>query len=267
MESIYNNPYLPSAAPILDIIPETEMEKTFRVQAEVSANFGQFLEISLPGFGEAAISLSDIGDDWLDLTIRKTGRLTSRIHELNKGDYLYWRGPYGQGFPLKRFINQHLVVIAGGTGLAPVRGIINYFHNRPEKILQLDIVAGFKKPSEVLFPDDLKRWEKTFNTLVTVDEACEPWSGCEGLVTKFIPDLEIGDLETTEALAVGPPIMIKFAVQELVKQGVFEDRIWVSLERRMHCGLGKCGHCKIEDKYICQDGPVFNWSQAKALKD
>ena len=124
------NPYLPHPALILAICPESEKEKTYRIQAPVSADFGQFLEISLPGFGEAPLSMSDIGDNWVDLTIRKTGRLTSRIHELDTGDCLYWRGPYGRGFPIDRFTGGHVVIIAGGTGLAPVRGMVNYFRDR-----------------------------------------------------------------------------------------------------------------------------------------
>lgn len=267
MERTENNLYLPTRAPILDICSETGLEKTYRIQAEVSASYGQFLEISLPGFGEAPISLSDIGDNWVDLTIRNTGRLTSKIHELSPGDFLYWRGPYGRGFPLERFTNGHVVIIAGGTGLAPVRGIVNYFQSRQNDVRKLDILAGFKTPSEVICSKDLQKWEQNFNTIITVDDACEPWKGCEGVVTSFIPDLEIEDPDSTHAVAVGPPVMIKFAVQEFLQKGVCEDRIWVSQERRMHCGLGKCGHCKIEDKYVCLDGPVFNWAEAKDLKD
>mgnify|MGYP006279509541 CR=1 FL=1 len=267
MQSTGKNPYLPGPAPILTICPETEMENTYRIQAEVSADFGQFLEISLPGFGEAPISVSDIGDNWVDLTIRKTGRLTSRIHELQPGDCLYWRGPYGRGFPLERFAGGHLVIVAGGTGLAPVRGIINHFRDRRDSVGRLDILAGFKTPSGVICSGDIQSWEQTFHTIITVDDACEPWSGCEGMVTNFIPDLALENPESTHAVVVGPPVMLRFAVQELLKKGLSGDRIWISLERRMHCGLGKCGHCRIEDKYVCLDGPVFNWTEAKHLKD
>lgn len=267
MECAEKNPYLPHPAPIAAICPETELERTYRIQARVSADFGQFLEISLPGFGEAPISVSDIGDDWVDLTIRKAGRLTSRIHELHTGDYLYWRGPYGRGFPLDRFTGGHVVIIAGGTGLAPVRGVVNYFRDRRDRVRKLDILAGFKTPSGVICSGDIQSWEQCFNTIITVDDACEPWSGCEGLVTNFIPDLEIEDPESTHAVVVGPPVMLRFAVQELLSKGVFEDRIWISLERRMHCGLGKCGHCRIDGRYVCLDGPVFNWTDAKHLKD
>ena len=267
MEAMQENPYLPFAAPILDIYPETEMEKTYRIQARLSANFGQFLEISLPGYGEAPISLSDIGEDWVDLTIRNAGRLTSRIHQLNPGDHLYWRGPYGQGFPLENFTGGHIVIVAGGTGLAPLRGVINHFRSNQDSVRKLDILAGFKTPSEVVCSRDIENWEQCFNTVVTVDDACEPWDGCEGLVPNFIPGLDIREPENTRAIAVGPPVMIKYAVQELLNKGIFQDKIWVSMERRMHCGMGKCGHCKIEDKYVCLDGPVFNWSLAKNLKD
>jgi len=126
--------------------------------------------------------------------------------------------------------------------------MINYFRDRPERVRKLDVLAGFKTPSAVICSGDIQSCEQCFNTIITVDDACVPWSGCEGLVTNFIPDLEIGDPESTHAVVVGPPVMLRFAVQELLKKGLFEDRIWISLERSMHCGLGKCGHCRIEDR-------------------
>ena len=158
-------------------------------------------------------------------------------------------------------------MVAGGTGLSPVRGVVNYFAHHTEEALSTTLIAGFKSPKDVLFKDDFKFWNEQIKVIQTVDTAPTGYEGPVGMVTKYIPDLKFNDIENTAFICVGPPIMIKFTVMEILKLGVPEKNIWISHERKMCCGLGKCGHCKIGSTYICLDGPVFNYVDGKELID
>lgn len=177
------------------------------------------------------------------------------------------RGPYGNGFDIDIYKDKELVVVAGGTGLSPVRGVVDYFAKNTNETKGTTLITGFKSPKDMLFKDDLKRWNDSINLIVTVDSAEEGYTGNTGLVTKFIPDLDIKDKENVQIIVVGPPMMMKFTVMEFLKLGIKEENIWISQERKMCCGLGKCGHCKIDDTYICLDGPVFNYTKGKLLRD
>ena len=261
------NEYIPFLSEIKEVIKHTEIEYTFRMAFEGDVKPGQFFEVSLPKFGEAPISVSGIGDGIVDLTIRKVGKVTSEIFEQYEGDKLFMRGPYGNGFKLENYKAHEIVVVAGGTGLSPVRGIVQHFSKNPQDAKGFTLIAGFKSPEDMLFKSDFKEWEKSVNLIVTVDQAPEGYKGHTGLVTKFIPELEIKDREDVQVIVVGPPIMMKFAVQEFLKRGIKEENIWISQERKMCCGIGKCGHCKIDDTYICLDGPVFNYTKGKLLRD
>ena len=261
------NEYIPFLSEIKEVIKHTEIEYTFRMTFEGDVKPGQFFEVSLPKFGEAPISVSGIGEGTVDLTIRKVGKVTGEIFEKYEGDKLFMRGPYGNGFELENYKGHEIVVVAGGTGLSPVRGIVQHFSSHPEDAKGFTLITGFKSPDDVLFKQDLKEWEETMKLIVTVDQAPEGYTGYTGLVTKFIPDLEIKDLGDVQVVVVGPPIMMKFTVQEFLKRGIKEENIWISQERKMCCGIGKCGHCKIDDTYICLDGPVFNYTKGKLLRD
>ena len=206
-----DNPYIPCPAEIIEITKHTDIEWTFRVKADTSKTKpGQFYEISLPKFGESPISVSGIGPDFIDFTIRAVGRVTNEIFEYKIGDKLFIRGPYGNGFDLNEYVGKDLVIVVGGSALAPVRGIIQFVYNNPEKVKSFKLIAG---------------------------------------------------------VVVGPPMMMKFSVAEFLKLNVAEKNIWVSYERNMHCGIGKCGHCKMDATYICLDGPVFDYEFAKNLVD
>ena len=157
--------------------------------------------------------------------------------------------------------------MAGGTGLSPVRGVVDYFAHHTDEAVSATLIAGFKSPKDVLFKSDFEFWQEKINVIKTVDTAPEGYDGPVGMVTKYIPELKFEDIENTAFICVGPPIMIKFTVMEILKLGVPEKNIWISHERKMCCGLGKCGHCKIGDTYICLDGPVFNYVDGKELID
>lgn len=177
------------------------------------------------------------------------------------------RGPYGNGFILDNYKGKELVVVAGGTGLSPVRGVVDYFAKNPSENKGTTLIAGFKSPKDMLFKDDIKSWNETIDVVITVDSAEERYDGNVGLVTKYIPELKINDMENVQIIVVGPPMMMKFSVQEFLKLGIKEENIWISQERKMCCGLGKCGHCRMGETYICLDGPVFNYTKGKLLKD
>ncbi len=267
MSSIPANHYIPQPAEILSVHPETDVDYTYRLAWPHQPQPGQFFEVSVPGLGEAPISVSDFGEGYIEMTIRKVGRVTDGIFALKPGSVLFLRGPYGRGFPLDRFEDQHLIVAAGGTGLAPVRSVIHHFAHRGGRTRAMDVLLGFKTPGDVLFADDIRLWSQTVRVKLTVDRPDASWQGHSGVITTLIPTLEMHDPACVEVAVVGPPMMMKFTVLAFLDRGIPEEHIWVSYERRMSCGIGKCGHCKINNRYVCLDGPVFNLSEARWLTD
>ena len=244
------NPYIPFPSKILDVIKHTKKEYTFRMEFHGDVKPGQFFEVSIPKFGEAPISVSGITENSVDLTIRKVGRVTDEVFENYVGDTLFLE----------------CVVVAGGTGVSPVRGVINALAASKDS-KDKHVILGFRSPSDMLFRDDIADWENKIDLILTMDKEAQGYTGNVGLVTKFIPELKLKNIETAQAVVVGPPPMMKFSVIELLKLGFKEENIWVSYERKMCCGIGKCGHCKVNDTYICLDGPVFNYVDSKALID
>ena len=261
------NEYLPFLSEIKEVIKHTDIEYTFRMSFVGDVKPGQFFEVSIPKFGEAPISVSGIGEGTVDLTIRRVGKVTNEIFENYVGDTLFMRGPYGNGFDVNNYKGKDVVVIAGGTGLSPVKGVVDYFAHNTKDALSTTLIAGFKSPKDILFRKDFEFWNEKINVIQTVDGAPEGYEGKIGMVTKYIPDFPIRDPENTVFITVGPPIMIKFVVQEILKLGIEEKNIWISHERKMCCGLGKCGHCRMGSTYICLDGPVFNYVEGKNLID
>lgn len=263
------NPYLPIKSKILEITNHTDIDFNFRMEVEHNGKVkpGQFYEISIPKYGEAPISVAGIGENYLDFTIRKIGRVTNAVYELKPGDGLFIRGPYGNGFDIDLYKGSHLIIAAGGTGLAPVRGVIEYFNENIQELKGFDLLIGFKSPYDVLFKEDIKEWEKNINVTLTVDKGEEGYKGKTGLITEHVAKLDIKNTEDVKVIVVGPPIMMKFTVAAFLEKNIKEEDITVSYERKMSCGLGKCGHCKINDTYICLDGPVFNYTEAKNLVD
>ncbi|WOO37697.1 anaerobic sulfite reductase subunit AsrB [Anaerocolumna sp. AGMB13020] len=272
------NEYTPFLSEILEVKKHTELEYTFRLSFNGDVRPGQFFEVSLPKFGEAPISVSGMGDGYVELTIRKVGKVTNEIFELYKGNTLMMRGPYGNGFDVEDYKDKELIIIAGGTGVSPVRGVIEYFHKNRTQVKDMTVITGFKSPSFVLFQEDLKNWNDNMKLILTVDKEDDtPSDVCEntkelpayqvGLVTQYIPAIKVKSKTDTAILVVGPPMMMRFTVQGLLKEGYPEENIWISHERKMCCGIGKCGHCKIDDVYVCLDGPVFPYTKGRLLVD
>ena len=248
----------------------TEMEMYFEIILPGVENFtydpGQFVMISIPGVGEAPISISSspTKKGTFELVVRKAGTLTGALHGLKAGDSVGIRGAFGRGFPTEIMKGKDLLLIGGGCGNIPLHSLINYVLDNRKDYGELTILLGCKTPATMLFVDELEQWEKRSDVAVskTVDVPDPAWKGNVGLITKLIPGVSMYP-ERTYAVIVGPPIMYKFVILELLKKNIPENQIVLSLERHMKCGVGKCGHCQISDTYCCQDGPVFTYDELK----
>ncbi|BFK82211.1 anaerobic sulfite reductase subunit AsrB [Clostridium baratii] len=257
----------PKACEIISVTKESKLEYTFRVKTDIKVKHGQFLQLSIPKVGEAPISVSGFGDGYLDFTIRSVGKVTDEIFKLEAGDTIFLRGSYGIGWPVDKFKDKNIIIVAGGTGVAPVRSMINKFYDDEDYVKSLNLVIGFKDEDGILFKNELEKWKEKFNTIYTLDKGeKEGWS--QGMVTKHLDKLPIKEFgDNYEVVIVGPPIMMHFTSLEFLKLGVKEEKIWVSFERKMSCAVGKCGHCRIDETYVCLEGPVFNYTKAKTLLD
>lgn len=267
--------YLPFDCEIISINDLTPAEKLFRLRRLDGVALdhlpGQFVQVSLLGWGEAPISLasSPTRDGYFELGVRRAGSLTGAMHQLKAGDVVGIRGPFGRPFDLPGLRGQDLLLISGGCGLAPMRSLIQYCEDRPEEFGRISILYGAKNPEHALFKEDLAAWEASasFACSLTVDNVSsgDCYSGNIGLITALIPPLSFTPAATI-AVIVGPPVMYRAVIAELKKKGLGSDRIIVSLERHMRCGVGKCGHCTIEHLYCCQDGPVFRLDEVEHLR-
>jgi sulfite reductase subunit B len=259
---------------IIDAEKLTEKEKFFRIALpggkDLGHQPGQFVQVSIFGIGEAPISIcsSPTQKGYFDLTVREVGMLTEKMHELEAGDKIGIRGPFGKGFDVDSFKRKDILIIGGGIGIVPLRSLINYIIDNREDYNRLIILYGAKSPSELLFRDELKIWgdREDIEYHITVDRGDKNWKGHVGVITTLIPPLEL-DLDNTIAAVVGPPIMYKFVLMALRSKNLADRNIYMSLERRMKCGVGKCGHCQINNVYVCQDGPVFNYEDIKDLEE
>lgn len=262
-----NNPMKPTPCEILDIKKESLLEYTFKVKTDITCNHGQFLQLSIPKVGEAPISVSAFGEGWMDFTIRSVGKVTDEIFQKKVGDTLFIRGSYGNGWPFEeKFKGKNLVIITGGTGLAPVRSMLNdCYENNSAKSVTL--IAGFRNEDGIIFKEELEKWKDKFTTYYTLDnDKKDGWY--TGFVTELVSKVDYKSFgDDYEVVIVGPPPMMKFTGIAVAKCGVPEDKIWVSFERKMSCAIGKCGHCRIDEVYVCLDGPIFNYTQAKYLID
>ena len=231
---------------------------------------GQFVEVSILGVGEAPISIcsspTKLGS--FELVVRNVGKVTSALHKLEAGDEVGIRGPFGKGFPVRVLEGNDLLFVAAGLGLVPLRSLINYVIDNRRDFGKVTILLGCKTPKDMLFGNEVESWNERLdvNTNCTVDRADPDWKGNVGLITTLIPGVNL-EPERTFGVVVGPPIMYKFVIKELLAKNIPERQILLSLERHMKCGLGKCGHCQIGNVYCCQDGPVFTYDKIKSIPE
>jgi sulfite reductase subunit B len=262
------NIYRPIEAEVLDVIAETPVIKTIRFKPKEQITFvsGQFVEITVPGVGEAPFTPSSKPSvkDVMEVTVMKVGKVTERIHQLKKGDRIGVRGPLGKGYPIDEFEGKEVLVVGGGCGFAPLRSLMYEFFERSGKFKKLYFRGGCKTPKDMLYRDETKDWgkRKDLDLRLTVDAGDDQWEGNVGVVTTILDDVKM-DFPSGIAVVCGPPIMMKFATRELLHMGFKEDNIYLSMEKNMSCGIGKCGHCRLGIYYACKDGPVFKYSEIK----
>ncbi|MDD5746005.1 MAG: FAD/NAD(P)-binding protein [Candidatus Omnitrophica bacterium] len=248
----------------------TRLEKYFEItlprQRDLGHEPGQFVMVSVPGVGEAPISISSspTKKGCFELVVRKVGAVSTALHALDSGDKVGIRGPFGKGFPTAILEGNDLLFIAGGLGIVPLRSLINFVIDNRKDFGKVTILLGCKTPQDMLFNEEVHQWWKRLDVSCscTVDRSDPDWKGNVGLITGLIPGVSL-DAERTFAVVVGPPIMYKFVILELLKKDIPERQILLSLERHMKCGVGKCGHCQIGEYYCCQDGPVFSYDRIR----
>jgi len=267
---VRGNIYLPLPAQVREVHRENDLVTTFvlefddpLVNQEFTFEPGQFMMVSMPHCGEAPISFSSSPGRGrgFALTVRRAGRLTSAMHRLRPGDTIGVRGPYGRPFPMAGLAGSSLLFVAGGIGLAPLHSVIDFCLDNRADYGDITLLYGCRTPADICFADDLERWSRAgVRCLCTVDEADDSWSGRVGLVTELLQDVQV-EADSWRALVCGPGIMIHFVLSRLLEMGLPRDHLFTTLERHMKCGVGICGHCFLEEKLICREGPVFSLAE------
>ncbi|MHB1000560.1 MAG: FAD/NAD(P)-binding protein [Armatimonadota bacterium] len=269
------NPYVPELAVIEKITTETWDTKTFRavfVNEELKENFpyepGQFQEVSVFGVGEATFCLTSTATrkGFIEFSVKKFGTVTSALHDLDEGATVGIRAPLGNRFPYEQFKGKDLWFIGGGIGMAPLRSLLNFCLDNKDDYGKINIIYGARSSGDLCFKYEFDEWKKSPNSnlYLTIDREEEGWTENVGFVPSYLMDLHPSP-ENSVAITCGPPIMIKFVLQNLKELGFADEQIWTTLEMKMKCGIGKCGRCNIGDKYVCVDGPVFSYAQLKEL--
>ncbi|HMM37344.1 MULTISPECIES: FAD/NAD(P)-binding protein [Desulfovibrio] len=231
---------------------------------------GQFVNLSIYGVGEAPFSISSPPEqkNVFELAVRKIGTVTQALHALEPGAKIGIRGPYGSFFPVQQFVGKDTLFVAGGLGYIPLRSLLRYQLRHREEFGRIIVLIGTRDPKERIFTEQIKRLGERgdVEVLETVDRGDETWQGNVGLITTLLPKVQI-DAAGTFVAMVGPPIMYRFVIADCRKIGIPAEQIYVSLERKMKCGLGKCGHCQINDLNACIDGPVFRYTDIEAYQE
>ena len=275
------NPYETKTVKIIKISDQTsgikllelgseERHFQLKIDEDIIHRPGQFMILSLPGFGEAPFAPCNKTGKNLEFCVRAVGKLTNKLHTLKAGDKVGIRGPFGSGWPTDGAKDQkdgkkNLLIVVGGLGLIPLRTLILGKNEFLSKGAKVQIFYGAKHPDEMLFHSEFDAWEKNGVDLqLSIDKVCEGWKGCVGLVTKLFDVTSV--VRDARAFICGPPVMYKFVLERLKGHGFSDEDIYLSLERRMHCGVGVCQHCGVGSFYTCKHGPVFRYDQIKDIQ-
>jgi len=259
--------WTPIALPIIEIRHELADIDTYVLQASVDYRFqpGQFNMLYVPGFGEAAISVSSNPQtpDRIEHTVRAVGDVTRALKRYRVGESLLLRGPFGSGWPVEACVGLDVVIACGGLGLAPLRPVIYEILNRRAAFGKVWVLYGSRSPHDLLYPGEYQSWRDAgIKVEVTVDRADESWTGPIGVVTQLMGKLHWNPANT-RVLTCGPEVMMRFVAFEAMARKVSADHIFVSMERNMNCAIGHCGHCQLGPTFVCKDGPVFSYSTMK----
>ena len=271
-----NETLIPHIGVVTDVRIDTPDVKTFRVNALDGGKCfehipGQCAMLSIPGVGEAMFSItsSPTNKEFMEFSIKKCGCLTDWLHQMEFGQQITIRGPYGNGFPVESdFKGKDLLFVAGGIGLAPLRSVINYVRDNRKNYGSVDIVYGSRSKDDLVdYKEIIDEWcnEDGINVYLTIDREQEGWDGHVGFVPNYVKELGFDTGKTV--IICGPPIMIKFTLAGLVELGFDKTQVFTTMELKMKCGVGKCGRCNIGSKYVCKDGPVFRCDQIDELPD
>ena len=267
--------YTPEMARLLNVEQIGPLEKLFTVELPDGRSMGhepgQFAMVSVLGVGEAPFVITSSpsrSNGTFELCVRRVGDVTSALHRLQPGGMLGFRGPLGNGFPIEKMRGKDLLFAPGGIGLPPLRSLINQVLDERGSFGRVIVLYGAKRPEELLFRDELDEWvgRDDIECHITVDRGDETWDGHVGVITTLFPSISVNPRNTV-AVTCGPPIMYRFVLMEMLGKGIPETQIYLSLERRMKCGVGKCGHCQINSLYCCQEGPVFSYARIKGFEE
>jgi sulfhydrogenase subunit gamma (sulfur reductase) len=267
--------YRPHLSEVARIEQETPDTQTYFLAADGidwrgAYQPGQFVELSVFGVGEAPFCLaqSPTRSEFIEVTIRRTGAVTDRLHTYRPGDVVGLRGPFGNWFPFERARGRNLLFVGGGIGLPPLRSLINYVLDRRADYGDVAVLYGARTPADRVYKRELAEWSRSpaLTLIETVDRADDTWTGRVGVVTTLLKEMTV-DPAATLAFTCGPPVMLKFVMAELIGLGLPPSNIITTLERYMKCGVGKCGHCAVGHHYICVDGPVYNFDQITRLPE
>jgi NAD(P)H-flavin reductase len=268
---------VPEACRILAVTPHNARDVQFVMEAPrngFAPEPGQFVMVSLPGIGEAPFSLAALPGEGtaagtFEMLIRRVGRLTNLITQLEAGDLLYVRGPYGRRVEWDQFEDANLLLLAGGLGLAPLRSFVRRALASRARFGRIDLLVGARSPEELLFRTDLLAWaarQDDVHVHLTVDAAREGWDGRIGVITTLLDGLAL-DCAGTVAFLCGPPVMYRHCLRRLLALGLYEHNLWLTLERRMKCGLGLCGNCQVDGHYLCREGPLVSYREVRGLRE
>lgn len=266
------NPYETRPAAVKEVIVETPTIRTFVLEPKPSLTFraGQFIELTVPGVGEAPFtpSSSPYEEKNLELTIMKVGRVTSKLFDVRPGDMLALRGPYGVPYSIDKYEGRHILIVGGGVGLAPLRSLFLALLHNVGAYKKIHLYYGARTPKDVVYDRLFKEWGKIKNVEIrrSVDVGDKTWKEQVGVVTILLDNLPF-DPKDGLAVVCGPPIMMKFATKRVLELGFREQDIYLSMEKNMSCGFGKCGHCRLGELFCCKDGPVITWDRIKHLED
>lgn len=271
MISCAKNPYAFIEAEILKVVDETPNIKTFTMKprGDISFRAGQFMEVTIPGIGEAPFTPSSNHNsrETLDFTIMSAGRITNLLHRMKAGDSVGLRGPYGAQYPLEKFKGKDVFIVGGGVGLAPLRALLYALFNDVDDYKKIILRYGARTPNDIAYKGEIDSWRGKADHVdiaITCDVGDPSWKGNVGLVTTILKT-EALDMNNAVSIVCGPPIMMKFATFKLLDLGFKDSQIYLSMEKNMSCGIGKCGHCRIGPYYACKDGPVFAYDRIKEL--
>ncbi|MDI6641339.1 MAG: FAD/NAD(P)-binding protein [Elusimicrobiota bacterium] len=264
------NPYQVIKSKIEKVVNETPTIKTFVIRPDEQISFlaGQFIQLTVPGIGEAPFTPSSSPEvlDTIEITVMKVGSVTSKLHSLSSGDIVGVRGPYGKSYPIEKFFNREVLIVGGGVGMAPLRSLLFALMSQIGKFKRVILCYGARTPEDIVYKQQFLEWKKVqkLEILRSVDKvnAAEKWTETVGVVTVLLDKVKC-DISQSVVIVCGPPIMMKFTTLKLVQQGYKPENIYLSMERNMSCGLGKCGHCAIGPYFVCKDGPVFTYAELK----